>query len=92
MVGVVRVVRVKCIIMTGIFYLTQLLTKRLVTITFLAANVSSADAILNSLDVHNTSFIDNLIHAEQKVAIAQYCVQQYLQEIWQVRVYHGTRI
>ena len=50
-----------------------------------AASVSTPDAILNSMDSRNTSLIDSLIHAEQKVAISQYVVQQYLQEIWQVR-------
>jgi hypothetical protein len=39
--------------------------------------------ILNSLDEDGTSFIDTLIVKEQKIAISQYVVQQYLQEIWQ---------
>ena len=49
----------------------------------IAANIASPDAILNSLDSKNVSFIDSLIKAGQKVAISQYVVQQYLQEIWQ---------
>ena len=50
---------------------------------FLAANIESPGAILNSLDDNDTSFIDTLIAKEQKIAISQYVVQQYLQEIWQ---------
>ena len=49
----------------------------------LAANIESPGAILNSLDDNDTSFIDTLIAKEQKIAISQYVVQQYLQEIWQ---------
>jgi len=49
----------------------------------LAANMETPGAILNSLDDDGISFIDTLIENEQKIAISQYVVQQYLQEIWQ---------
>ena len=38
---------------------------------------------MNSIDESDTSFIDTLINNEQKIAISQYAVQEYLQEIWQ---------
>ena len=44
--------------------------------------MESPGAILNSLDDSNTCFIDTLITQQQKIAISQYVVQQYLQEIW----------
>ncbi len=53
-------------------------------ILFLAAGVKSPGALLNSIDEEKgTNFIDTLIANEQKIAISQYVVQQYLQEIWQ---------
>ena len=45
--------------------------------------MESPGRILNSLDSDNVSFIDVLINNGQKIAISQYVVQQYLQEIWQ---------
>ena len=45
--------------------------------------MESPGAILNSVDDENTTFIDTLIANEQKIAISQYVVQQYLQGIWQ---------
>ena len=35
------------------------------------------------MDDEDISFIDTLIANEQKIAISQYVVQQYLQGIWQ---------
>ncbi|XP_059094121.1 ankyrin-1-like [Tigriopus californicus] len=49
----------------------------------IAANLENPGRILNSLDQHDRNFIDTLIDNEQKVAISQYVVQQYLQEIWE---------
>lgn len=48
----------------------------------IAANIESPGTILNSLE-KDVNFIDILIENEQKIAISQYVVQQYLQEIWQ---------
>ena len=49
----------------------------------IAANMESPGVILNSLDQKNVNFIDTLIENGQKIAISQYVVQTYLQEIWQ---------
>ena len=48
----------------------------------IAAHIETPGTILNSLDTKNVNFIDTLIRHEQKIAISQYVVQQYLQEIW----------
>ena len=48
-----------------------------------AASIESPGTILNSVDDEDISFIDTLIANEQKIAISQYVVQQYLQGIWQ---------
>ena len=53
---------------------------------FLAANLETPGTILNSLSDSGVSFIDSLIEKEQKIAISQYVVQQYLQEIWKGHV------
>lgn len=50
---------------------------------FSAAAIETPGAILSSINDEGTSFIDTMINAEQKIAISQYVVQQYLQEIWQ---------
>ena len=49
----------------------------------LAANLGTPGTVLNSQNDSGISFIDSLIDKEQKIAISQYVVQQYLQEIWQ---------
>ena len=48
-----------------------------------SCHVESPMAILNAVDIQNTPFIDVLIQCDQKMVIAEFVVQQYLQEIWQ---------
>ena len=55
------------------------LTRQIVITT---SHIDSPAAILNATDNHDTQFIDVLINNEQKMVIAEYVVQQYLQEIW----------
>ena len=47
-----------------------------------SSHIDSPAAILNATDNNDTQFIDVLIDNEQKMVIAEYVVQQYLQEIW----------
>ena len=56
----------------------------------LAAGLENPGTLLNSVDEDGISFIDILISREQKVAISQYVVQQYLQEIWQGQLQWNT--
>ena len=51
-----------------------------------ASGLTNAETLLNSVNVEGVTFIDTLIAKEQKVAISQYVVQQYLQEVWQGRL------
>jgi hypothetical protein len=55
------------------------LTKQLV---ITSSHIDSPSAILNATDKTETQFIDILIDTEQKMVIAEYVVQQYLQEVW----------
>ena len=55
------------------------LTRQLV---ITASHIDSPGAILNATDNEDTQFIDVLINNEQKMVIAEYVVQQYLEEIW----------
>ena len=48
-----------------------------------SCHVENPVAILNAVDSENTPFIDVLIQCDQKMVIAEFVVQQYLQEIWQ---------
>ena len=48
-----------------------------------SCHVESPMAILNAVNIQNTPFIDVLIQCDQKMVIAEFVVQQYLQEIWQ---------
>ena len=48
-----------------------------------SCHVENPVAILNAVDDSNTAFIDVLIQCDQKMVIAEFVVQQYLQEIWE---------
>ena len=55
------------------------LTRQLV---ITASHIDSPASILNAVDNNETQFIDVLIENEQKMVIAEYVVQQYLQGVW----------
>ena len=45
------------------------------------SHIDSPSALLNATDASDTQFIDVLIENNQKKVIAEYVVQQYLQEV-----------
>ena len=59
------------------FTIFQELARQLV---ITSCHVESPVAILNAVDGDNTPFIDVLIQCDQKMVIAEFVVQQYLQE------------
>ena len=48
-----------------------------------SCHVENPVAILNAVDSENTPYIDVLIQCDQKMVVAEFVVQQYLQEIWE---------
>ena len=55
-----------------------------------SCHVENPVAILNAVDDSNTAFIDVLIQCDQKMVIAEFVVQQYLQEIWEGQLNWST--
>ena len=55
-----------------------------------SCHVENPVAILNAVDESNTAFIDVLIQCDQKMVIAEFVVQQYLQEIWEGQLNWST--
>ena len=55
-----------------------------------SCHVETPNAILNATDSSNTPFIDVLIQCDQKMVIAEFVVQQYLQEIWEGNLNWGN--